>query len=80
MLEPSIRGMLELGKNCGLSMLEEAYKNYMLHYDCFFLIANYEEQYNKFKKDIDMQGWIDLNGYLIKTTIEDCLKQLDGIK
>lgn len=45
MIKPSVLGMLEVGKACGLFTLEEAYSNYMNHYDCFFLISDYHSQY-----------------------------------
>lgn len=43
-MEPSVKEMLEVGESCGLKTVEEAYNNYMNHYDMFFLISKYNEQ------------------------------------
>ena len=37
-------GMLELGKECGLKHLDEAYGNVMRHYDAFFIIKSTQMQ------------------------------------
>jgi hypothetical protein len=38
----TLKGMLEMGKACGLDHLEEAYSNVMQHYDAFFTIESNE--------------------------------------
>lgn len=51
-LKPDVRQMIEIGMDCGLQSVEEAYYNYMNHYDCFFLIKNYQQQYRDFLRDL----------------------------
>lgn len=75
-LKPNIRQMLEIGKDLGLTTLDEAHSNYMRHYDCFFLISDFQEQNNKFVIDIITLGWLDETKYLKDLTIEECLEQL----
>ena len=59
MLEPSVKDMLEIGKGCGLSTVQEAYDNYMNHYDMFFLIEDYTNQYIKFVQDLKETGFVN---------------------
>lgn len=49
---PSILQMLTTGEACGLGYLDEAYSNYMLHYDMFFYIPEFAEQHNAFIKEL----------------------------
>lgn len=78
MLRPSVSQMLRIGKGCELNTLGEAYNNYISHYDCFFLISDYENQYKIFAEDILSLGWIDEEGFILDSLlIDDCLKELD---
>lgn len=43
-MKPNVESMLDLGETCGLTTVEEAYNNVMLHYDAFFTIANLKEE------------------------------------
>jgi hypothetical protein len=74
MLKPDIKQMLEVGMDCGLSMLEEAYTNYMTHYDLFFSLGDYQAQYLVFAGNLRNLGLIDEDDYLKEVSIEDCLK------
>jgi len=58
-LKPSIEQMIQVGKDCGLSTLEEAYNNYMNHYDCFFLIEKFHEQLRVFAVDLALAGLLE---------------------
>ena|ERR1019366_4819350 len=75
-LKPNVVQMLEIGRDCGLSMLGEAYQNYMNHYDCFFLIEDYTNQYDKFVADLTVAGlvtYVDAFPHLLDMTIEQAL-------
>lgn len=52
-LKPSVKQMLEVGKGCGLSHIEEVYDDYMRHFDLFFLISDYSNQYGIFLKELE---------------------------
>lgn len=43
-MNPCLKEMLSIGADCGLTTVEEAYNNYMNHYDMFFLIDKFSEQ------------------------------------
>ena len=43
----NILEMLRIGEACGLDTVEEAFSDYMNHYDLFFLMENYHKQYNE---------------------------------
>lgn len=55
-LKPNIQQMIQIGKDCGLSTLDEAYSNYLNHYDMFFLIEKYNEQLRDFVVDLAIAG------------------------
>lgn len=79
-LKPSINQMLEIGREMKLSSLEEAFSTYIRHYDCFFKISKYEEQYTKFAKDIEKLGWFketEDGRELIDISIESALEQYE---
>ena len=81
-LKPSVAQMLLIGHGCGLHTLEEAYSNYLSHYDCFFLIDKFHEQNAVFTqqlKDLGFTEQIDGINELIDIPLEICLKML-GIK
>lgn len=80
-LKPSVLQMLRIGKGCGLTYVGEAYNNYMNHYDCFFLLSDYENQLRQFEQDLKDCGFVVKtdSGYGIKDiTIKEALKQFDG--
>lgn len=56
MLKPSVKQMLLIGQSCGLDTVEEAYSNYLMHYDMFFLIEKYQEQLSEFNAEIISLG------------------------
>lgn len=74
----SVKGMLEMGKECGLKWLAGAYSNYMNHYDCFFTIANIEEEEKVFHDEMLSLGLLRRNedGKLCvnEMTIDHCLE------
>jgi len=74
-LKPDVRQMLTIGRDCGLDDLEEAYCNYMNHYDCFFLIDDYAYQYSKFKLELINLGFVDDN-HMVDMTIDEALSKL----
>lgn len=59
-LKPDVKQMLYIGDGCGLTYVEEAYNNYMNHYDCFFLIEKYHEQKRQFFLDMAIMGLLEL--------------------
>jgi hypothetical protein len=79
-LKPNILQMLEIGRECGLTYLEEAHYNYMNHYDCFFLIDKFQEQCVDFTNELvkyDLVG-TDEDGilFLKSISIEHAIKQI----
>lgn len=76
-LKPSVAQMLQVGYSCGLSTLDEAYSQYMSHYECFFLIDKYQEQYAVFVqelKDLGFTEQIDGVNELLSLSIDACAK------
>lgn len=51
--------MLQIGFDCGLTTVEEAYSQIMSHYDCFFLIENINEQLQAFNERLGELGFLD---------------------
>lgn len=58
-LKPSVLQMLLLGQDCGLLTVDDAYSNYMNHYDCFFLIEKFQEQHQVFVEELQSLGFVD---------------------
>lgn len=56
MIKPSIQQMLEIGQDCGLSSLDEAYGNYLNRYDMFFLISDFQNQMREFTEQLVILG------------------------
>lgn len=79
MLEPSVKDMLEIGKGCGLSTVQQAYDNYMSHYDLFFLIEDYTNQYIKFVQDLKEANLLKKDSMIRHCTIEDALEGLERV-
>jgi len=50
--------MLMIGGGCGLKTVKEAYANYMNHYDCFFLLEDYNNQMKQFAQELEDWGLI----------------------
>lgn len=67
MLKPSVEEMLEVGEDCGLSTVAEAYDNYLAHYDMFFLIEDYTTQYISFVQEMKEKELVNKD-----MTIKDC--------
>jgi hypothetical protein len=76
-LKPSVMQMLEVAQGCELKTLQEAYDNYMLHYDMFFLIEKYQEQYSEFVAELYDLGLAN-NEMMVDMTIEAVLEKLCG--
>ena len=53
---PNISQMLEIAEACGLTTLEDAYQNYISHYDMFFYIPEYCEQLHAFTIELKEKG------------------------
>lgn len=58
-LKPSVLQMLLLGQDCGLLTVDDAYSNYMNHYDCFFLIDRFQEQHQVFVEELKSLGFVE---------------------
>ncbi len=81
MLKPDIKQMLEIAKDMGLSTLEDAFTEYMRHYDLFFLLSDYQNQLQKFTTDIANLNWLEGESmYLKDMTIEECLALLEKVQ
>ena len=64
--------MLEVGLNCGLETVGEAYCNYFNHYDLFFKISEYKEQHIEFRKELE-----ELNILEGTESIESALRKIN---
>lgn len=81
-----IKQMLELGQECGLRTVGEAYSNVMNHWDAFFTYENQEEEIQKFREDLVESSLLKLKGQVHddlyytfgNTTIEEALESLKG--
>jgi hypothetical protein len=62
---------IQIGYGCGLNTLEEAYNNIMNHYDCFFLIADINNQISNYIKLFEDAGYI--------ITIADDIRRIKDI-
>lgn len=51
--------MLQIGFDCGLTTVSEAYSAVMMHYDCFFLIEKITEQVQAFNEKLGELGLLD---------------------
>lgn len=74
-LKPNVAQMISVAYACGLSTLNEAYDQYMLHYDCFFLIDKFHEQHKDFVEELKDFGFIDEeNGVLslVEYSLDSC--------
>ena len=56
---PDIREMLDVAEGCGLNTLEEAYSNYLNHYDMFFYIPEYGAQMKTFTEQCIEKGFTE---------------------
>ena len=74
-LKPSIRQMLVIAGGCGLKTLDEAYNNYMNHYDCFFLISDFNAQHTQFVRDMIALGFVK-DRAVVEMTIDEALAKL----
>jgi hypothetical protein len=76
-LKPSVQEMLLIAQDCGLTTLEEAFNNYMNHYDMFFLISDYENQKKAFDNDAIKLGLVDHTEqglFMKEISIDDALE------
>ena len=74
-LKPSVMQMLDIGKACELHTVEESYDNYMGHYDCFFLIEKYGEQYNRFLGELKALGLV-VDNRIVDMPIDEAIKKV----
>ncbi len=72
-LKPDVIEMLNIGEGSGLIFLEEAYFNYMRHYDLFFNMEKYSEQYYEFMDKIKSYGFVE-DSMLLDITISQALE------
>jgi len=56
MINPSIEQMLEVGRDCGLHTVGQAYGNYLNHYQMFFSLENLEGQTRAFELQLQQAG------------------------
>lgn len=72
--------MLELGQECGLQYVSEAYSNVMNHWDAFFTYANHEAEIKAFHDELKEVGLLTLceDEYFTfgDTTIKEALGSL----
>lgn len=73
MIKPSVKQMLEIGSDCGLDSISEAYHNYVSHYGMFFCLEKLNEQMQVFNKELSNFGIDDTPDMLI----EDALRLLN---
>ena len=82
MIKPDVLQMLLLGKDVGLETLSEAYSNYMNHYDCFFLIDSFDQQYVEFKREIEDFKLTEKQGDTVNLknlSIDEAIKIVSGV-
>lgn len=72
-LKPSVLQMLLLGQDYGLLTVDDAYSNYMNHYDCFFLIDKFQEQHKDFVEELQSLGFVG-GGRFKDVTIDEAIK------
>lgn len=75
----TIEDTIQIGYDCGLTTLDEAYSQIMLHYDCFFLISDFAAQRATYDKLFFDAGFVekDHEGSRIKDiTLVDAAKQI----
>lgn len=76
--------MLELGQECGLQYVSEAYSNVMNHWDMFFTYANVDAELDEFRKELIECGLLKPKGTVHEdmyytfgdTTIKEALGSL----
>ena len=73
-LKPSVEDMLRIGKGCGLTLLTEAFNNYMNHYDLFFRISEFQEQMQTFAIELKELGFSPNDELDPTMTIDEALK------
>lgn len=66
MRTPSVRQMLEVGKSSG--GLIDAYTHYVHHFDLFFDVSDFNNQYKVFTNDLKRSGLLELKGndYIVR--------------
>lgn len=73
----TIEATIQIGYDCGLTWLEEAYFNIIRHYDCFFEIKYFQEQKAAYNKLFVDKGYVDPIECVIKPLlITDVAKDL----
>jgi len=68
----TIKQMLEIGKECGLSDIEQAYSQVMTHYDVFFFGS---KEQGKFNDELRNSPFVE-NNFFKDLTIDECLEKL----
>lgn len=73
---PSVEAMLRIGKDLGYEKVEEAYDQYMHHWDCFFSIDRFADQYSAFIGEMSDLGLV--SGRTVNdVTIDDALLRVE---
>lgn len=73
----TVEEMLQIGYDCGLNYIDEAYGQIMCHYDAFFSIANFAEERKAFEDKIEAAGLVHEDGqYLKHLTISEAANQI----
>lgn len=71
-MKPCVKEMLEVAEACGLETVDEAYSNYMNHYDAFFLIDKYAEQQHALHSEMkQLRLIVRVEGKVDRWTIKD---------
>jgi len=76
MKELTVEEMLQIGYDCGLNHIEEAYGQIMSHYDAFFYIPELDKQLESFKDKIIAAGLVDENKTLLDLTIKEAAEKI----
>lgn len=76
---PTPESMIQLGYDCGLTTVTQAYSCLMNHYDAFFLIEQINEQVSESHNSLVIAGLAEAKRQikLIEMSIEDAAKLLN---
>jgi hypothetical protein len=78
MLKPSVHEMLTIADGCGLTHIEEAYFNYTRHYDLFFDIKNYNDQYVNLVQELKKYGFVNKDMTLKDISVKEGLERVEA--
>jgi hypothetical protein len=73
----TLEDMLQIGHDCGLTYIDEAYSQIMCHYDAFFRIDNLAQERKTFEDKLRAANLVDENSqYLKYLTISEVANQI----